>query len=60
MIDTQETLRILHSQIAGETFALVKLKYRASVNADVSRDIEKLQGAMDIKMALTEGLRKNP
>ena len=57
MTTKHETLRHLDDQIIDDLQLLVRLTDEAADGKKVSRQIHELQAAIDIKMALTEGLR---
>ena len=58
MTDKVETLRILEDQIIDDSQMMIRLTHEAAAGKKVNRQIDELQAAIDVKMALTGGLRK--
>lgn len=53
-----ETIRHLEEQIVNESLAMIELTKRVAAEERVSRDMKELEAAIDVKMALTGGLRR--
>ena len=58
MTSTQKTLDRLDEQMVNDLQTLMKLKDRQAAGESVSREIKELESAIDVKIALAEGLRK--
>ena len=58
MTSTQKTLECLDQQMVNDLQTLMKLKDRQAAGESVSREIKELESAIDVKIALAEGLRK--
>ena len=53
-----ETIRHLDEQIASDSLPMIELTKRAAAGEKVSRDMKVLDAAIDVRMALTGGLRR--
>jgi len=59
MTGRHETLERLKQQIYEDSQRMLRLTDEAATGMKVSRQIDELQAAIDIKVALTGGLRRN-
>ena len=59
MTGRHETLERLNQQIRDDSQMMIRLTHEAAAGKKVSRQIDELQAAIDIKMALTGGLRRD-
>ena len=55
---SKQTLERLDEQIYDDSQRMLRLTDEAATGMKVSRQIDKLQGAIDIKVALSGGLRR--
>ena len=58
MTSNHETLKHLQDQIIDDSQMMIRLTHEAAAGRKVSRQIDELQAAIDVKMALTGGLRR--
>ena len=57
MVKRTETLDRLYEQMIDDLQALNKLLDRQAAGEDVTRELEELENALDVKIALTGALR---
>ena len=58
MTTKHETLRHLDAQICADALAMIELTHRAAAGENVKRELDELDHAIEVKMALTGGLRR--
>ena len=58
MKSIRESLRLLDQQISADSQMMIRLTHEAAAGKKVSRQIDELQAAIDIKVALSGGLRR--
>ncbi len=58
MTSTQKTLERLDQQIQDDLQTIVKLLEKETAGENVTRELGELENAIDVKMALAGGLRR--
>ncbi len=58
MTSTQKTLECLDQQIQDDLQTMVKLMEKETAGENVTRELDELENAIDVKMALAGGLRR--
>ena len=58
MTSRHQTLERLNQQIQDDSRVLMKLMDRQTAGEKVTTQIEQLEAAIEVKIALTEGLRR--
>ena len=54
----RETIHLLDQQIIDDSQAMIELTHRAAAGENVTRDIKQLEAAIEVKVAVSGGLRK--
>ena len=58
MTSKHETLERLYGHIIDDLQAMIKLLDRQAAGENVTRELDELESAIDVKMAMVGGLRK--